>query len=43
MNWFDTNESQPGYKHVQLTLRPGAELTWVKAKLGTMYGKVLSS
>jgi len=37
------DETAPGFKHVIIAPQPGGGLTWARAEIQTMYGKVLSS
>ncbi|HEX7057117.1 MAG TPA: family 78 glycoside hydrolase catalytic domain [Bacilli bacterium] len=37
---IDTDEDQPGYKHIHIHPQPGPGLAWAEAKLETMYGTV---
>lgn len=40
---IDLQESAPGYKHIVLNPKLGAELTWVKCKYETLYGEIQSN
>ncbi|OXM82712.1 alpha-L-rhamnosidase [Paenibacillus rigui] len=40
---IDTDEAQPGYKHIHIQPQPTPGLTWAEASLESMYGKVASS
>lgn len=39
---IEIDPDNPGYKHVLIQPRPGADLSWVKARINTMYGEVAS-
>lgn len=40
---IDIDPAQPGYRHVLIQPHPGGGLTWAKASVHSMYGKVGSS
>ncbi|SFL59578.1 alpha-L-rhamnosidase [Gracilibacillus orientalis] len=40
---IDSAINQPGYKHIILEPRPGAEMEWVTASVDSMYGKITSA
>jgi alpha-L-rhamnosidase len=40
---IEIDPQEPGYEHVLIQPRPGGGLTWVEARLETMYGRVASS
>jgi alpha-L-rhamnosidase len=40
---IEIDPEQPGYKHILIQPHPGGGLTWARASLDTMYGKVASS
>ncbi|MFD2924536.1 glycoside hydrolase family 78 protein [Halobacillus naozhouensis] len=40
---IDTDQTQPGYKHIHLAPKPGAELTWLRSTYHSMYGEIGSS
>jgi alpha-L-rhamnosidase len=40
---IDLDETQPGYKHINIHPKPGAGLKWTEAKLQTLYGEIVSS
>ncbi|WP_163581455.1 alpha-L-rhamnosidase [Gracilibacillus saliphilus] len=40
---IDSSTSYPGYKHILLEPRTGAEMDWVTASVDTNYGKVVSA
>ncbi len=40
---IDSSTSKPGYKHIVLEPRTGAEMDWVTASVDTNYGKVVSA
>lgn len=40
---INTDEEQPGYKHMIIHPQPGPGLTWAEGRLETMYGSIHSS
>jgi alpha-L-rhamnosidase len=40
---INLDETQPGYKHIHIHPKPGADLEWIEAKLQTIYGEIASS
>ena len=39
---IEIDAQQPGYKHIHFRPQPGGGLTWVKARLNSMHGEILS-
>jgi alpha-L-rhamnosidase len=39
---IEIDARQPGYKHILFRPQPGGELTWVKGRLNSIYGEILS-
>jgi alpha-L-rhamnosidase len=39
---LNTDELQPGYRHIVLSPHPGGGLTWAKAEYESMYGRIVS-
>ncbi len=39
---IEIDPDNPGYRHVLIQPRPGGELSYVRAKINTMYGEVAS-